>query len=48
MNINFNNFVLASYTTELLPYSSVAYAEICKRGGFGAENVIALSSPGNG
>ena len=27
---------------------SVAYAEICKGGGFGAENVIALSSPGNG
>ena len=26
----------------------VAYAEICKGGGFGAENVIALSSPGNG
>ena len=27
---------------------AVAYAEICKGGGFGAENVIALSSPGNG
>ena len=26
----------------------VAYAEICKGGGFGGENVIALSSPGNG
>ena len=30
--------------------ASVAYAEICKGGGgcFGAENLIALSSPGNG
>ena len=34
--------------TILVVWQSVAYAEICKVGGFGAENVIALSSPGNG
>ena len=28
-------------------YQAVAYAEICE-GGFGAENTIALSGPGNG
>ena len=35
------------YTIWIYVYP-VAYAEICKGGGFGAENVIALSSPGNG
>ena len=39
---------IASKCNFLIHAYPVAYAEICKGGGFGAENVIALSSPGNG